>query len=38
MPVLTAFENVELPLLLTQPLARRSARQHVLAALGHGAA
>ncbi|MBF0482555.1 MAG: ABC transporter ATP-binding protein [Desulfovibrionaceae bacterium] len=32
-PVLTAFENVELPLLLTR-LARRERRKHVLAALG----
>lgn len=31
-PVLTAFENVELPLLLTQ-LSRRERREHVLAAL-----
>lgn len=31
-PVLTAFENVELPLLLT-PLGRRERRQHVEAAL-----
>jgi len=31
-PVLTAFENVELPLLLT-PLSRRERREHVLAAL-----
>ncbi|KAB0666900.1 ABC transporter ATP-binding protein [Oryzomonas japonica] len=31
-PVLTAFENVELPLLLT-PLGRRERREHVLAAL-----
>jgi putative ABC transport system ATP-binding protein len=32
MPVLTAFENVELPLTLT-PLSRRSRREHVAAAL-----
>jgi putative ABC transport system ATP-binding protein len=32
MPVLTAFENVELPLLLTK-LSRSERRQHVLAAL-----
>ncbi|MDD5176876.1 MAG: ABC transporter ATP-binding protein [Sterolibacterium sp.] len=32
MPVLTAFENVELPLLLT-PLTRRQRREHVEAAL-----
>ena len=32
MPVLTAFENVELPLTLT-PLSRRSRREHVGAAL-----
>jgi putative ABC transport system ATP-binding protein len=32
MPVLTAFENVELPLTLT-PLSRRSRREHVTAAL-----
>ena len=32
-PVLTAFENVELPLLLTS-LSRRERREHVLAALG----
>ncbi len=31
-PVLTAFENVELPLLLT-PLSRKQRRKHVLAAL-----
>ncbi|QEM70167.1 ABC transporter ATP-binding protein [Geobacter sp. FeAm09] len=31
-PVLTAFENVELPLLLT-PLGRRERREHVVAAL-----
>lgn len=31
-PVLTAFENVELPLLLT-PLSRRERREHVLTAL-----
>jgi putative ABC transport system ATP-binding protein len=33
MPVLTAFENVELPLMLTS-LARRERREHVEAALG----
>ncbi len=33
MPVLTAFENVELPLLLT-PLSRRERREHVELALG----
>jgi len=33
MPVLTAFENVELPLTLT-PLSRRERREHVAAALG----
>ncbi|HEV3341054.1 MAG TPA: ABC transporter ATP-binding protein [Pirellulales bacterium] len=33
MPVLTAFENVELPLLLTR-LSRRQRREHVEAALG----
>jgi putative ABC transport system ATP-binding protein len=32
MPVLTAFENVELPLLLT-PLSKAQRKQHVLAAL-----
>ncbi|MFL6574521.1 MAG: ABC transporter ATP-binding protein, partial [Burkholderiales bacterium] len=32
MPVLTAFENVELPLTLT-PLSRRERREHVAAAL-----
>ncbi len=32
LPVLTAFENVELPLLLT-PLSRRERREHALAAL-----
>jgi putative ABC transport system ATP-binding protein len=32
-PVLTAFENVELPLLLT-PLSRRERREHVETALG----
>jgi putative ABC transport system ATP-binding protein len=32
MPVLSAFENVELPLTLT-PLSRRSRREHVAAAL-----
>jgi putative ABC transport system ATP-binding protein len=32
MPVLTAFENIELPLTLT-PLSRRSRREHVAAAL-----
>jgi putative ABC transport system ATP-binding protein len=32
-PVLTAFENVELPLLLTR-LSRKERREHVLAALG----
>ena len=32
MPVLTAFENVELPLTLT-PLSRRARREHVAAAL-----
>jgi len=33
MPVLTAFENVELPLMLT-PLTRRERHEHVTAALG----
>ncbi len=33
MPVLTAFENVELPLLLT-PLSRKERREHVETALG----
>ena len=33
MPVLTAFENVELPLTLT-PLSRRERHEHVAAALG----
>jgi putative ABC transport system ATP-binding protein len=32
-PVLTAYQNVELPLLLT-PLSRRERKEHVLAALG----
>jgi len=32
MPVLTAFENVELPLTMT-PLSRRERREHVAAAL-----